>query len=174
MVGSTERKTNMKKLMMIIGTALAIAGSAHARIGWSYQDCVNAWGQPEKFNNSDIFGSQSYWFRSSTPGLFVEVFMLNETVHHVTYVTKNKQFLINNSNELLQRNLSGFWSLYDDGRGKKTLHTWQYTNADGQLIAYALLMNQPVSGWYQLMISTGYWNSLCNQNGGNQPVGLNI
>jgi hypothetical protein len=100
--------------------------------------------------------------------------MLNETVHHVTYVTKNKQFLINNSNELLQKNLSGFWSLYDDGRGKQTLRTWQYMNNDGKLIAYALLVNQPVSGWYQLMISTGYWNSLCNQNGGEQTVGLNI
>jgi hypothetical protein len=87
--------------------------------------------------------------------------------------------LVNNVRQLLQKNCSGVWNLYDDGRGRQTYATWNYKNNDGEVIAYALLWNSPnPAGWCKMQVSTSLWDTfLANHNvSGSSPDtnGLNI
>jgi hypothetical protein len=93
--------------------------------------------------------------------------MLDGTVHSILYVSRSKNLLINNANQFLQKNIQGFWSLYDDGYGKKTYRSWQYTKGSS-VIAYAQLNNNPTNdGFYSLHIASGRWNEYLDQLHGN-------
>jgi hypothetical protein len=155
----------MKKLFLILTAALGLAISAQARLGWTLSDCENSWGSPVKVQYNPSAGKDGYLFRAS-PKLYVEVYFLGDCVQSVVYSTKDAHFLVDSIGQLLQKNLSGNWTLYDDGRGKKTAATWQYIDGNGALEAYALLWNYPdPRGFYQIQVSTENWNAyLGNRN----------
>jgi hypothetical protein len=48
--------------------------------------------------------------------------VLNGHVHDIVYCSKDKAFLKSNAYQLLQKNYSGAWNLYDDGRGKEQFY----------------------------------------------------
>jgi hypothetical protein len=156
----------MKKLLTILTAALGLAMSAQARIGWSLDQCQNLWGPPAKVAYNNELGT-CYNFRINAK-LFAQVYLLNDgAVHSIAYCSKDGKYLVNNVRQLLQKNLSGTWTLYDDGRGKDTFATWQYLAGDtGEMLAYSLLWNYPdKNGFYKLQISTKYWNSYVTSRG---------
>ena len=148
----------MKAIMAVAAFALAI-GNAQARLRWTMGDCENVWGAPVDVRYNGKIDQTCYTFVSSKK-LAVIVYLLNGQVQSVNYCSRDARFLVNNVRQLLQKNCSGAWNLYDDGRGKQTYATWNYKNSDGEMIAYALLYNNPnAGGWYRMQVSTSLWDA---------------
>jgi|SRR6516165_10515301 hypothetical protein len=144
-------------MMAIAAFALAI-GNAQARLGWTLADCKAQWGQPFATKYNPVLGLPSYGFHAQ-PQLDVQVWMFNGAVASINYLSLNGAFLSAHAEDLLQRNASGNWQLYDDGLGKATIKTWQLNDANGQPICYAILKRLP-SGWYRLQVSMQAWSEV--------------
>jgi hypothetical protein len=76
-------------------------------------------GAPTKFLGHDnSIDSDVYNFYAGN-GLWSQVDIMNGLVQRVVYCSKSRSFLLNNADQFLQKNLTGFWGQYDDGRGRK-------------------------------------------------------
>jgi hypothetical protein len=162
----------MRKLILSL-TALAslTMASAHARLGWTLEQCQAMWGEPTSYLGEQL-GSSCYNFQASS-NFYAQVNLINGIVHRVTYCSRSRDFLLDNAGQLLQKNLAGFWGKYDDGRGKATLMTWQFLDGNNT-IAYAILNSYPdEKGFYKLQVCSHYWGTLL-QEGSNPGTGLNI
>ena len=144
-------------------------GSVQARLGWTLDECENAWGNPVYAGNSGL-GLPNYWFKVQS-NLWASVILLNGKVHSIGYYSKSGKFLVKNLNQLLTKNLDTTWYVYDDGRGKETWGTWHVLADDGSLIAYAIIWNYPdKNGFYSLTLGTGLWNNYLDSHGTNRNV----
>ena len=144
--------------MAVAAFGLAIGSTAHARLGWTLEQCEDTWGQPIKVAYNSQVGQTFYLFRAE-PKLITAVYLLNGQVQSVSYLSRDGRYLLNCVREMLQKNCSGNWTVYDDHRGKQTAATWSYIDGDGTVIAYALLYNYAKSGFYSLQVSTALWDS---------------
>jgi hypothetical protein len=154
----------MKTMMAVAAFGLA-TGAAQARLGFSLQECENMWGQPRDagFN---VKVNQPYYTFKAGPKLFVTVILLNNQVQSINYCSPDGRFLANNAMQILQKNFTGFWGLYDDGRGKDTVATWQVSNNEGESIDYAILYSHPDNrGFFHLQVSTELWDAYLRNNG---------
>ena len=166
----------MKRIILMAAAAIMLAaGNVQARLGWTLDDCQNLWGSPVKVGYVSSIDQTCYTFRAQS-NLFTEVYVLNGHVHDIVYCSKDKAFLKSNAYQLLQKNYSGAWNLYDDGRGKETLYSWATSDGNGQTIAYALFWNHPDGiGFYKLQVATGLWNDFITNIGQSlSTTGLNI
>jgi hypothetical protein len=172
----------MKKTILLLTAAFGLTMSAHARLGWTMEDCRAHWGDPINVFHNSQFNLDGYNFRVS-PELVAQVWFLNDRVQSLDYCTKNTRFLITNVQQLLQKNFPGAWRLYDDGRGKETLKSWQAFDETGsRILAYALLWNKPErNGFFHLQVSTNAWGIFTATPGGTRTLessdgsnGLNI
>ena len=161
----------MKQLMLIMSALVLIVGSAHARLGWTLEQCENIWGSPVKVQYNEMTGATYYNFMANA-NLYPQIYILNGIVEDIEYCSRNKTYLKNIAEELLQKNYPGVWSLYDDGRGRRTLHTWKVVNQYGDMMAYAIFSNEPDSlGYYHLQVSSAVWgNFISEHNWGQNPV----
>jgi hypothetical protein len=105
----------MKKMMLLLTAALGLTMSAHARLGWTLDDCQNMWGAPVRVTYDSSINQTFYIFRAQ-PNLFTQVCLLNGYVQSIGYFSKDKTLLKNNADQLLQKNYPGAWTRYDDGR----------------------------------------------------------
>jgi hypothetical protein len=157
----------MKTMMAIAAFALAI-GNAQARLGWTLEECQNHWGAPTKVEYNPAVGQTLYTFRANTK-LFAQVYLLNGCVHTVGYASRDGKFLTDSVRALLQKNVPGTWTIYDDGRGKQTVATWKYLAGDtGAVLAYAILWNYAdANGFYKLQVSSKIWDDYVTGRNGN-------
>jgi hypothetical protein len=163
---TTQQLTGKKyfmKLYALIGALIVSATSAHATLGWTMDDCLNAWGTPIKVQYNAPLHKPGYIFKVQA-NLYTEVYLLNDQVASVTYLSKSKNFLGKNVIQLLSKNNDGTWELYADGRGKETSETWHVMNdSDGTYEAYALFWSKANSGgFYRFQVSSGLWDSYLN------------
>ena len=84
-------------------------------------------------------------------------------------------FLHNHVKQLLQKNYSASpWLVYDDGRGKQTIKSWQAFGQNGMVAVYALFVAAPDDrGYYQLQISTSSWGEFIGNNNQQHPNQVN-
>jgi hypothetical protein len=159
---------NLLKLSMVLAASTLFATSAHARLGWTLDDCQEQWGAPISVDYDKSVGTTSYVFRSSAK-LYVQLYLLNGQVQSLGYLSRDKKFLQNNAQQILEKNLNDgmLWTLYDDGRGKETLSTWQYKDQSDEILAYALLFAKPTvkNSYYELRVSSSRANLSQNVNG---------
>jgi hypothetical protein len=127
---SEMKRTMINKMMAIAAFALAI-GNAQARLGWTLDDCQSVRGSPVAVQYNAKIDQTCYTFVSSKK-LAVQVYLLNGYVQSVNYCSRDAKFLVNNVRQLLQKNCSGVWNLYDDGRGRQTYATWNCYNTLNQ------------------------------------------
>jgi hypothetical protein len=158
----------LKATLVTLTAALGLTMSAQARLGWSLDECRNHWGPPTRVGYVTNAGQTCYNFRVSQK-LFAQVYLLDGTVNSIAYCSRDGKFLLNSVRDLLQKNIPGTWTLYDDQRGKQTLATWNYLAGDtGEVMAYALLWNYPDQhGFYKLQVSTKFWDNYLTGRGGN-------
>jgi hypothetical protein len=154
----------MKKLLLTLAVAaFALATGAQARLTWTLEQCQNHWGAPFVQYNAQV-DSTCYNFRVSSQ-LVAQVYLLEGRVHSITYASRNARFLANNVPQLLQKNCSGLWQIYDDHRGKETLASWHIDDGNTP-VAYALLWNYPdANGFYKLQVSTMVWGAYLQDHG---------
>jgi hypothetical protein len=109
-----------------------------------------------------------------TSRIHAQVYLLDGYVQSITYGCHSSEYLLKSVPTLLQKNLAGNWTLYDDGRGKTTYATWQYVNNEGVTIAYSLLYNYPDrNGWYRLLVATTDWDRyLAGRGQSSRPADL--
>jgi hypothetical protein len=123
----------MKKTLLALTAALGLITSAHAHIGWTLQDCIDHWGQyQEKINDHN--GIPTYMFKEPSSGMMITTQFYGDHVESICYITNN-DYLLKHWKELLTKNYSGGWKVYDDGRGRETLATWSTTDNS----AYAIV-----------------------------------
>jgi hypothetical protein len=156
MVVTTEGQNEMKKTILVIGLACAAITQSHARMGWTYDQCVAQWGAPVNNFMDKGTGQTSYTFQIQD-GFFVQVELLSGNVATSLYLTRDKRFLINHSMEILQKEFPRKWTLSDDHRGKE--RHWNVFNENGDSLAYAVFLNNPnLAGWYRLQVSSEDWD----------------
>ena len=134
-------------------------GNANARLGWTFEQCQNAWGAPIDTLPSSSADEIGYNF-SVQPNFFAQVHLLLGVVESVEYCSTNKQFLLDNVHQLLQKNHSGYWHPYDDRHGRMTSKSWKVDNQYGDGMAYALFFSNPDNrGFYHLQVSSVAWDT---------------
>jgi hypothetical protein len=163
------------KLMMVLTAAAALglaAGDAQAQLGWTDDDCQNKWGLPTSTHMNFEAGTLECTF-STGSDLRVQVDFLNDKVdsinrvQSITYSSASRKFLAANIMKLLQANYAGNRQLYNDGRGKATIHTWKVVDQNGNNAAYAIFQrSNNGDGRYTLQVATGYFDSYLNSHGG--------
>jgi hypothetical protein len=154
----------LRKTLLILTAALGLTMSAQARLGWTMEDCEAQWGAAKSIVYAPKVGLNGYNFQAQA-NLSVQVYFLDERAQSVNYCSQNGRFLISSVSELLQKNFSGSWQLYDDGRGKQTLKSWRVADENGQVIAYALLWNKADNrGFYHLQVSTVAWGTFLDNH----------
>jgi len=160
--------------MILAAFALAI-GNANARLGWTLDECQNVWGPPTNVLYDSKVNQTAYNFKAGA-NLFAQVYVLNGHVVSVSYRSRNAKFLVGSVRELLQKNVPGYWTVYDDKRGKKSLMTWQYLAVDtGEVLAYAILWNYPDGhGFYKLQVSSKFWDDYLTGRGADPTNLLNV
>ena len=163
------RITTLMMITMAAAAFMLAAGNAQARLGWTIDDCQNMWGAPTKVQLVPALNETCFTFPAQS-NLFVQVYLLDDMVQDINYVSRSKAFLLKNANQFLQTNVSGLWKVYDDGRGKETLNSWQYTDPDQGVIAYAIFWSKPdADGFYKLQIATDLWSdSVSGSSAANQ------
>jgi hypothetical protein len=151
--------------MALAAFALASGNTAHARLGWTLDECQKAWGKPIYTAHTSEFDLTCYTFNLGT-NLTAKAYLLNGHVQAISYLSLDKKFLLAKVKQLLHQNSPGVWTPYDDKRDKETVGTWQYLNSDDEMTAYAVLWANPdVDGTYNLQISSNLWNAyLSNRN----------
>jgi hypothetical protein len=103
-------------ITMAVAAFMLAAGNAQARLGWTIDDCQNMWGAPTKVQLVPALNKTCFTFPAQS-NLFVQVYLLDDMVQDINYVSRSKAFLLKNANQFLQTNVSGLWNVYDDGRG---------------------------------------------------------
>jgi hypothetical protein len=157
----TQGKTRMKKLMLVAGLAFAAITGAHARLGWSYEDCVKKWGQPTANLDSAAVDAPGFNFYAGN-GVYAQAWFLNGTVQCMTYASKDKSLLEDNVEKFLQTNLKGLWTSYIDVE-PKVEKSWRF-DVNNRMLAYAQLRkDQDTSGWYYLHVSSVIWSEHLNK-----------
>jgi hypothetical protein len=119
---------NLLNDIKVVAVALAVAvgpmlsaAPAQARLGYTIQECKEKYGKVIKTDVSKAQTAQ-YVFKS---GKFVICASpIDGIVQNMTYAFKGKD-VADKAMDILQKNVPGEWSLYDDGRGKETLKTWR-------------------------------------------------
>jgi hypothetical protein len=87
-------------------------------------------------------------------------------VQSIIYSSASRKFLSANIMKFLQANYAGNWQLYNDGRGKATIHTWKVLDQNGAEAAYAIFQrSNNGDGRYTLQIGTGDFDSYLNYHG---------
>jgi hypothetical protein len=172
----------MNKMILIAAAALGLAaGAAQAQLGWTDDDCQNKWGLPTSTHINFEAGTLECTF-STGSDLRVQVDFLNDKVDRInrvqsiTYSSASRKFLAANIMKLLQANYAGNWQLYNDGRGKATIHTWKVLDQNGNNAAYAIFQrSNNGDGRYTLQVATGYFDGYFNSHGGDTDIqNLNI
>jgi hypothetical protein len=149
-------------LFLIALASLTMAGNnAHARLGWTLDQCRVKWGEPVTSGYNQFVGQTGYIFRIS-PGLLAQVYLLDGKVESIEYCTKDKQSLEAHIDEILRKNNSGAWKRYIDA-GTNTLQTWNVLDEAGGLIAYAMLYEKQDDGFYHFQVSSRSWSDTLEQ-----------
>jgi hypothetical protein len=148
----------LKTMMAVVACALAIGTTAHAQLGWTLNQCQNAWGNPIYTEHNAERDLQLYVFNLN-PNMTGKVYLLHDHVQSIGYLSMDRKFLRDNAQRLLRQSIAGAWKPFNDGRRKETTGTWQCGNPnDDDTAGYAILWADPdVDGTYMLEISTGLW-----------------
>jgi hypothetical protein len=163
----------MARIMMIAAAAVLVlaAQSAHAQLGWTDNDCQLKWGSPTSTHMNFEAGTLECTF-STGSDLRVQVDFQNDKVdlinrvQSITYSSASRKFLSANIMKLLQANYAGNWRLYNDGRGKRTIHTWKVADQNGGEAAYAIFQrSNNGDGRYTLQVGTGDFDNYINTHG---------
>jgi hypothetical protein len=158
-----HKRTLTTLLMATLGLAIS-AFSAQARLGWTLDQCKQAWGEPIRQEPDPLTGTPGYLFRVE-PDLYTRVFFLNGYVQDINYHSKNKTALLNDAQTILHKNYEGKWGIYDDGRGSQSVQSWQAFNLDGSaIVAYAIFWSAvDANGYYTLQVATQSWSKFAAQ-----------
>ena len=146
---------------MALASLILAGNNAHARLGWTLDQCRNQWGEPVTSGYNQFVGQTAYIFRVST-GLMVQVYLINGKVESIEYCTKDKQSLDANIDNILRKNNRGAWKPYADA-STNTLQTWNVLDEAGGLIAYAMLYEKQDDGFYHFQVSSGLWHDTLKQ-----------
>jgi hypothetical protein len=162
----------MNKMILIAAATLMLAaGEAKAQLGWTDNDCWNKWGSPTSTHMNFEGGTLECTF-STGSDLRVQIDFQNDKVDSINkvqsiiYSSASRKFLSANVMKLLQANYAGNWQLYNDGRGKATIHTWKVLDQNGNNAAYAIFQrSNNGDGRYTLQVATAYFDSYLNSHG---------
>jgi hypothetical protein len=161
----------MMNTMMAVAALVLAAGYAQAQLGWTDDDCQNKWGPPTSTRSNFEAGTLECIF-STGSDLRVQIDFQNDKVdsinkvQSIVYSSVSRKFLAANIMKLLQANYAGNWQLYNDGRGKATIHTWKVLDQDGNNAAYAIFQrSNNGDGRYTLQVATAYFDSYINSHG---------
>jgi hypothetical protein len=162
----------MMNKMILMAVAALVAGNAQAQLGWTDNDCWNKWGSPTGTRMNFEAGTLECIF-STGSDLRVQIDFQNDKadninkVQSIIYSSASRKFLAANIMKFLQANYAGNWQLYDDGRGKATIHTWKVVDQNGNNAAYAIFQrSNNGDGRYTLQVATRYFDSYFNSHGG--------
>jgi hypothetical protein len=162
----------MNKMILIAAAACGLtAGSAQAQLGWTDNECQSKWGYPTSTHMNFEAGTLECIFNTGSD-LRVQIDFHNDKVDSINkvqsiiYSSASRKFLSANIMKLLQENYAGNWQLYNDGRGKATIHTWKVSDQNGNNAAYAIFQrSNNGDGRYTLQVATAYFDSYINSHG---------
>jgi hypothetical protein len=163
----------LKKTTILAAAALGlVAGSAQAQLGWTDTKCYSEWGYPISTHMNLEAGTLECIFSTGSDLRMQIDFMSDKTddfnrVQSIIYSSASKHWLVANTHRLLQENYAGNWQLYNDGRGKATIHTWKVLDQNGNNAACAIFQRSDNGdGRYTLQVATAYFDSYINSHGG--------
>lgn len=142
----------MKKILLIIGLACAAITSSHAHLGWTLQDCIDHWGRYKKIYDNN--GLPTYVFKDPVSGMMITTQFQGDHIESICYLTNNA-YLKKHWETILNSNYAGGWKVFDDGRGRETIATWNA--ADNS--AYAVLVSGG-NGNVRLQVSTYRYDAI--------------